>query len=443
MKLVSKFSLIHLFCFTAFSAAADDYNNQLSQQTSTNTQNLVQYLKNLGGFLGYDISLSPDASHQTVSQELLQLSATQLAQNYVYNTFFGALPVNTLSEAFSYFVPPSLSGSHIINPLANTTFNYQEYSNVSSAKKENMTVSNLIDQKNYQRDPVSQALLNILGTPDFTYCMNSDQSAFKTDCKLLFQDKVIANILGPLPDTYQFFSFEYNQRLVGQLNSNALLGPLLYSAENNDQGTGSPTPKEENTGLTAQNQVQAAANFIRYASGAVTPASLPQLKTYDDIFALASTPVEDNVAQQRKQKQAQAALGTYLANLRVFAAQSSVGIGNLYYLLSKRLPQNQSPDKNPRLTSQAMSEFQMASWRLFNPDSSSNPQWINQLNKASAATVEKEIATLLAEINYQMYLDRQLFERILLTNSIMLIQNTKANQPKPNLELPEAAAANE
>lgn len=45
------------------------------------------------------------------------------------------------------------------------------------------------------------------------------------------------------------------------------------------------------------------------------------------------------------------------------------------------------------------------------------------------ATVQKEIAVLLAEINYQMYLDRQIQERILLTNSIMLLQNLKAAQP--------------
>lgn len=429
MKVVSKLTLINLFCFTAFTAAADDISSQYNQQTSSNTQNLSQYLQYLGGYLGYDLTQSPTANNQTISQQLLSISTTQLAENYVYNTLFGALPVNAFSVALSQFVPSSVAGANIINALANATFTYQQYSSASSGQQGKVSVSNLIDQQTYQQDPVSQAVLNILGTPDYTFCMAYDQSSWNSECNLMYQNQVMANVLGPLPSTYQFFSYDYNQQLIGQLNSNTLMGPLLYSTENSNQNnTGSPTPNRQNPGLLAQNQVQEAANFVRYASGAVTPASLPQLKAYDTLYNQAVPPSGSNNVSQLQQKQAQATLSNYLTNLRVYAAQSSVGIGNLYYILSKRLPQNQS-GSSTILTSQAMSEFNMASWRLFNPDQSPNKQWINQINNASSATVQKEIATLLAEINYQMYLDRQLQERILLTNSIMLIQNTKSGQP--------------
>jgi len=164
----------------------------------------------------------------------------------------------------------------------------------------------------------------------------------------------------------------------------------------------------------------------------VTPISLPKIKSYDSLYNTA-VPVgqKPNAPPSLDQLKAQGVLSSYFANLRVFAAQSSVGMGNLYFILSKRLPQNQSGDANAILTSQAMSEFNMATWRLFNSEdlSSPNKQWINKLNTASSATVQKEIAVLLAEINYQMYLNRQLQERNLLTNTIMLMQNTRLSEP--------------
>jgi len=39
------------------------------------------------------------------------------------------------------------------------------------------------------------------------------------------------------------------------------------------------------------------------------------------------------------------------------------------------------------------------------------------------------MVTLLAEINYQLYLNRQQEERLLLTQTMLLIQNSRTNQP--------------
>ncbi len=58
---INSLSSFRMFCF------ADDMNDAYSQQTSSNTQQLVQYLKNLGSYLGYDLSQDPNSSGQTVN----------------------------------------------------------------------------------------------------------------------------------------------------------------------------------------------------------------------------------------------------------------------------------------------------------------------------------------------------------------------------------------
>jgi intracellular multiplication protein IcmX len=437
MKLLSRFTLINLFCFTSLTAAADDYNAAYGQQTSSNTENLVQYLVNLGQYLGYDLTQNPNSNNQNPpSAALINPTLMEMTQTLAYSTFLGAIPVDFVSQALGQFLPPNIQGASVLNELANKTFTYQNYQTPSGTQNGNVTVSNLIDQPSaqtgYLGDPVSQAVFNILGTPDYSYCMNNDGTQWISNCSLMYQNLVMENVIGPVPTTYQFYTYQYNQPVISQLNSNSLLGPLLYNTDSTQGNTtGSPTPNTQNPGLTAQNQAQIAANFIRYVSGAVTPPTLPKLQDYDNLYNIAYPP-KGNTPNIPQQAQAQATLSAYLNNLRTFAAQSSVGMSNLYYILSKRLPQSQNTSSP--ITSQAVNEFNMATWRLFTPtqgdnSQTANKQWIEKINTASPGTVEKEIAVLLAEINYQMYLDRQLQERILLTNTIMLMQNLKAGQP--------------
>ena len=120
--------------------------------------------------------------------------------------------------------------------------------------------------------------------------------------------------------------------------------------------------------------------------------------------------------------------------MRVYAAQSSVAISNLYGVLSKRMPQTvpSADGKSNTTSSEALSEFQTATWRLYNPsEKNSDNQWVNLINQSSAATVEKEMAILLSEINYQLYLNRQMEEKNLLTNSVLLVQSLMSNKPNP------------
>ncbi|MGL5743392.1 MAG: type IVB secretion system protein IcmX [Legionella sp.] len=456
MKLGSKLALLNLLCCTTLPVMADDASTAWMQQQQS-MSHLVKYFQNFGSYLGFDVTQLPSASDSTQAQtKLLNLPVTQLAQTYLFYSFLGALPVNTFnSNAFAEFAPKgSANNVDSLNNLANTTFSQQNYnspssSNSGSSAANNVTVNALIDQQTYQNDPVSQGILNILGTPNYTFCMYNDGVTPNGKCdNIPYNTLVPYNVIGtPLPSPQRLFSYCYMQQFMSQLNTNTLLSPLMYNTQS-AQTSVPPCPPDSNQpnnttnnnpGLTAQSQVQQAANFIRYVSGGVTPAGLLSWSDYTSLYRSATTPGTD-AASKGQQQSSQAALSSYLTSLRTYAAQSSVGLSNLYYIMSKRLPQtipktDSSSGESLPPTSQELSEFNMATWRLFNPQSTTpgSTQWMNQINTASSVSVQKEIAILLAEINYQMYLDRQIQERILLTNSVMLLQNTRNFQPKTSI----------
>jgi intracellular multiplication protein IcmX len=417
---------------------------------------LATYLKNLGLYFGYDIT-NPPPSDTSSGFSLLNLSAIQTPEQSLFETMLGAVPVNATSPSSMLFVPGTNSAYSSINGQANMTFTTPPY---NTASQQAVSVNPLIDQQPYQQDPVTQAVLNILTTPDYTYCTNNDNNGWVDGCPLLSatkggnpvmnENQVITNAIGTLQqqDGSSYFTYTYNQPFLNQLNSNSLIAPLLYTTTSDSTNTtssgssGAPQTNGSN-GLTASNQAQQAANFIRYVTGAVAPLSLPKRQDYDKLFTAATTPGTDPTTTLA-QKQAQATLASYFASLRIYAAQSSVGFGNLYYIFSKRAPQNTlgtdgTPSTNSQ-SSQALSEFTMATWRLFNPDQSAKTTWLSQINKASSATVEKEMVTLLAEINYQLYLNRQQEERLLLTNTLLLLQNARANQPTASSLAPANAS---
>ncbi len=397
--------------------------------TESKMSDLTSYVLNLGKYFGYNLEETPGSSgsglsNSNISLSLINLSAMELMQNFLFNSFLGAIPVSSSSQGGSLFVPSSTPAYAALNAFANYTFTSSSYSSNSSSK---ISVNPLIDQPTYQTDPVSQSVLNILATPDYSYCLTNDGSAV-TKCSyptgIANNAQIAMNVAGNLPDTQTYFSYNYNQPFLSQLNGNSLVGPLLYTTSEN---TTTSTTSGGAPGLVAQNQAQQAQNFIRYATSAVTPLRLPNRTEYDNYFVQAQN--LDKSFTQVQQLQAQTILASYLNSLRAYAAQTSIGVSNLYYILSKRMPQSQSTSSNGQQTSQALSEFAMATWRLYNPDQSTNTQWLAQINQASNATVQKEIAGLLAEINYQLYLSRQQQERILLTNSMILLQYMHGTQP--------------
>ena len=394
---------------------------------SEEADSIKELLSHFGAYFGFDLSTAPENGPIAT---LLDASSATLAQQYSFITLLGAVPVNAYSDAFAAFVPPSTKNYAVINDMANYTFQTQpnggSYSDPSAGEQGGISVSALIDQVSYQKDPITQSVLNILGTPSHTYCMNNDESAWVEDCDYLYGTKVMSNVIGPIPNSRDFFSYEYNEPVMPQLNSNTLLSPLMYTMEDTSSSTSSSSAsneKSDDTGLIAKTQAQEAENFIRYAANLVSPPELPKKKSYDALYMKTIAP-EGTVSDLDK-KTAEQGLAKYLTKLRTFSAQSSVPTGNLYAFLSKRMPQSQGSDDSAKI-SQALSEFQMATRRLYDPASKDKKQWIDQINEASSTTVEKEMAILLAEINYQLYLSRQQEERTLLTLSMLLMQNLKA-----------------
>jgi len=398
-------------------ADTNPYNN--------NSEKMVEYFQNFGSYLGYDVSTPPDSPKK--ASPLLNADKSTLIAQMAYMWLLGATPVNAFNTGLQQFLPTSMESASSINSFANYVFAYQKEGSYKSDSSSSGAVSVIegIDQQTYQKDPVSQGILNILGTPNDSVCKNNDGTAWIKNCDFLTQGQVAVNNIGPLPRADEFYSYTNLEDIIPQLNSNTLLGPMVFDqVDPNSNSTSSPpaggtgSPK----GLQAINQAQTASNFLRYVTGSVTPIALATQQSYDQYY---TTAVSDNASEMDK-NDAKAKLATYLGNLRSYSARMSVGLGNLYYIFSKRMPQEYSGTQS----SHALNEFNMATRRLYAPKTGENKsQWIDEINSAPTATVQKEIALLLAEINYQMYLSRQQQERILLTNTIMMLINTQTMQP--------------
>ena len=146
-----------------------------------------------------------------------------------------------------------------------------------------------------------------------------------------------------------------------------------------------------------------------------------------------------------------------MLDFRIYASRMSLAVQNIYDSLAYRMNLNgnssssdTSQDKASGPTSQALNEYVMASYRLYNPNASkdtaagtsSNPSltttaWQDMINTASPATVQKEMALMLAEINYQLYQMRQQQEKMILTNSVFLLNNLT----EPSLNIPSSSEA--
>lgn len=431
-------------------SATGNTSSYYQSQEAQSMANLSAYLQNLGQYFGYDVTRycstggpcsKNSESGSGYSNTLLAPDNTYSAQLNLFNSYLGSLLGG--GGSINPIVPSNTQGYSLANTLAGQTYSSPPYSSPST---QTVSVASIIDQQTWQSDPVSQAVLNIITTPDASFCTTTSSTgttSYNSNCQILFREKVMAEVVGPLKPVKDAFSFSSNQALIPQLNMDTLLSPLMYTTTSSNANSTSSSPDSgQGQGLPAQTQAQQAANFIRYVTSAVNPLLLPSYNSYNNMLAQAL-----NYSQQTSpsdQAKAQITLINYMTKLRVYAAQSSVGISNLYYMLSRRLPQN-PVSGNGGPSSEALNEFTMASWRLYNPNAnggtSPNQQWLTQINQGSNASVQKEIAILLAEINYQLYLTRQQQERILMTESILLLQNVQTTPPDGDLNAANASSA--
>lgn len=411
---------------------------------TANMDQLPQFVLNLGGYLGYDLNnYNGPTPPSSIIQDSKSLADTQ---KMAVELYLGTMIDKSIIDSNS----PLAS----LNQFINAIFKSGVSSTPSTGQQSSPSawISKLIDQTPYQNNPINQSILNTLTTPDFSFCklitpcMNAPDSSGGTDlasrCCGTYghsQYQVELNVISYPPQTLEVFN-ALDSSTLNQLNGNALIEPLLYSTSTNTNNSNASIGLNTQTnvgGLQATTQAQEAENFIRYVTGEVTPLPKTTATTYETLFSQTAylRDPKATAAQFDQGLTAQSTLVNYLSGLRVFAAQASVGVSNLYYILSKRMGQKTGSTGSNSSTSQALNEYTMATRRLYDP-TSKNPQWVDQINTASSATVQKEIAVLLSEINYQLYLTRQQQERLLLTNTVMLFQLGHLVEPPP-LQAPQ------
>jgi len=429
MRSISRLLSTALLLFSCVASAADYSENPNQNDPDIGADATAKYLKALGSYFGYDLT----TNFSPIGQALLSYTLSMATNGQqLINTFFSAIPINAHYPSFS-----NDAGYGLFNDKANILFG-EKYASPGGAA---VSVTSNFDQQTWQQDPVSQAVLNLIGTPNWSVCpsQNSSSNSNSSALSCLSGDLVMTTVLqdvtntngdnSTLPGESDYYTYETNSKFISQLNSNNLLGPLVYSTDTQGGDNRSKTK-----GLPSGNQAQQAQDFIRYATEAVLPLPTMTSADYSALFKIAYySPANANANNVMN---ARVGLANYLLNLRVYAAKSSIAISNFYYLLAKRMPQTVSTGNGGNTTtSEALNEFQMATWRIYNPQKSqANEQWVSQINAATPSTIQKEMAILLSEINYQLYLNRQQQERLLLTNSALLLQLLSTN--KPSSEFP-------
>ena len=411
--------LVYALSFSMF-GFADEFTSVKSPPPTADDASVSKYIKNLSAYLGYDVDTTPPTPYDVLLTYTLSLAS---AGQQILNGIFASIPVNYPYKNFSYN-----TAYDVFNSQANDIL-YKDYTSTDSSS--GVSVVENFDQKTYQNDPVSQFLLNAIATPDWSNCESS------SDNNCLSVDKVMTTVLqdvttdSQLPTGYDYYKYANSSKFLSQLNTNTLIAPMIYEKD--------ITPNTTQSGLPSGSQIQQAQDFIRYVSEEVIPFQTMTQEDYSTLYSLAYPPTDDNGnligdVDATNTMNAKVGLAKYLLGLRVYAAKLSVPVSNLYYILGKRIAQSTSNSSGQEtVTSEALNEFKMATWRQYDPSKKEDEQWAQTINSASAATVQKEMAILLSEISMQLYQSRQIQERILLTNSIILLQSIAQNKPDAGL----------
>lgn len=302
----------------------------------------------------------------------------------------------------------------------NTSGNYSGSTPITSYCPSHLAVNPITPDTNACILPYEQ--LNIIGGYGFTLDSNRYEDSNQNHTY---------NV--SVPEYWDFLDQNMSPLVLPSLNADSLMNALTY--EDGSTNTGKILPDETKLGLYGRTQLASADNFIRYLSGDLLPNIMSTSSEYQQYYKIAtqSTCYPHRLDAAMKIK-------TYRTMLRTYAAQASVGNSNLYHLMQKRRPVT-VPGTTLTQTSQLEQEYKMATYRLFNSSSTSTvttTDWQVKLATASSAEIQRQMAVLLAEINYQLFLNRKEQERILLTLSAMQLSNNV--QAKKQLTLNEAAS---
>jgi len=434
--------------FADFYAVGSSNAESSAQNSSSDVLTQIKKdIEDIEQYLGFSSQSNPDKpldSNKVTSSDTnllvyddakIKSPSPFMSINHEFSSAANLLSIFSTNREQSSFIPPILPIAKFINTLANQLFTLVPANNsfdVQYGKQQTQT--NQTDNEK-PPSPVSQQVLNILSmTP---YDLNAGDKFTYTDLGILASALGLAqkdNFVSDTNKIYKLFK-DYNisdpdvmfpqttgtnpqLHILSQVDSSVFLSTLMYDNTSNNNPGGAAVCPGINCGLGPDtNQLNNAVNFVRHVTGTVLPPLLPSGIVLNNNFVAANS--GDVIGIKN--------LSAFIVGSRVYAARQSVGLQNIYEILARRMPMQSSDGKS---SSQALNEFIMATSRLFKADESTpGPStWQNNINTASSTTVQKETALLLAEINYQMYLMRQQQERLVLTNSLLLISNLQYPQ---------------
>ena len=466
---------------TTYSEESSDATD--SSDTNSILQNIETYLENLGAYLGYDVTAKPP----TPTDSLFDSGSTQKQlENLTVKMYFGFI---SYSWNYPYFLPDSSNAyASVFNSLCGMVFKDKSFTPAATSSAIDLQYKTSNSSTNggsgsssdnaYSQNPVSQYLHNMLFITPNDACITSDN---KWNSNFAYcEGLVYANALGlgltndsmktsstsssssepinALSSKIITYKLNYpatnpsdssNTYLIQQLDSTGFIGPLMY-----DTSASGPSPNSSlPSGLPTSNQLEAAQNYVRYITGGIKPKSFSSYSDLSNAIKGVNSATDVQIQMNYFKPFAK-----YLLDFRIYAARVSLAVQNIYDSLAYRMNLNGSAstdasENNPQ-SSQALNEYVMASYRLYNPSAptdsntstSTDPNasaslkttaWQDMINTASPPTVQKEMALLLAEINYQLYQMRQQQEKIILTNSVFLLNNLT----EPSLTIPTPADA--
>lgn len=353
---------------------------------------LIKYFKNRATYDAIDVTKDFEEAFGEPAPKSPDIQEIKDVGKFI---LFNTLYMNPLlGEVFRNFTSPSTSGVAAKVGIDATYPNTSQFAPTPTAQIVLNNLNTSIDEKNcYSGNCVSQLQLieNIVGQ------------------SYLYQG------LGNATPNYGT-----SPNLVNQLNYDSLVAPLQYKTNSGagDNSFGSPFGGgSQNTGLNAANEIDNANNFIRYASGSLNPKLLPTIEAFRKEIAT----LQNKNADEDAKSAAKATVLKFIAQLRTYAARSSIGTGNLNNILARRMP-NQANNK-----SQLQAEYEMASRRLFNAADGKNT-WHDNIEKAQTITLLREMNYTLAEINYQLYLNRRIQELSLAAISMIQLQSLELDR---------------
>jgi intracellular multiplication protein IcmX len=388
MKHIIKFATVSLGLLISATAVGQD------------TEKLEKYIQNIGSYYGIDVE-NDDYANLVKQTDIFENDTTNwldLAKK-ARSSLLGLMP-----ELIDYLPAQQTSsrfaGLRSQESQQRRTNSFLPTSNTAAP----LSINSLLDKDPTQDNPTAQAIANIVIPPYVSgkQCINC-----KTADSLL---TTTGSLSRPSDEDYVVKSItDRNLAEIAQLNLNSLLDPVVYSISRGEPGTGSPSTRKSSPlagALSPDSEEATAANFVRYVTNQVKNLDYPQKFEFNTAYSKAIEAINDKSSSPEATK-----LAKYIANLRSYAAQASVGISNFNYLLAKRKLNGDSG------VSQAAIEAEMATKELF------NPQWYTDMEQSSDSVVQRQTLYMLAKMNYQLYLNRLMYERILATLSVMQLQD--------------------